>query len=637
MCGIIGWISKDANREAPVAAIKNGMTVMKERGPDGSGYNILPGAAFGHRRLAVIDPAGSPQPFVDQTSGMLLVFNGEIYNFRRLRTILREKGHHFTTAGDTEVLLHAYIEWGEECLRQIDGMFAFAVFDPQKRRLFTARDPLGIKPLFYCFNEKFFCFASTIPALRCLPESGGEINFNAVSHYLTTIRTSLGRETLINGIYTQLPGESITVEANGSITRKCYWQPPVMAAAAKHILPLEEAVQRTRGAVDSSINNQLISDVPLGGFLSGGLDSTILAAVASEAIDEKFLAFGVGYNTKGYNEWKYIKEAAHKFNLNCRIAALNEEMFLPSWRHLVRSKGLPVSTPNEIAIFHLARAVKEHFTVALSGEGADELFGGYIIPMLGALDYDRANQTDHAFNTALKRAYGRDFFKNRTDHFLTLNSWMPQSAKAALLSPAVWQSLKNDHNMISFYNRLFDNFKECTTFDAYMHVHTRINLEGLLLRMDSSTMAASVEARVPFATPQLADFLFSLPDYYKINWKDNAAAEAGRNLTAATINQKQIVESKLLLRRAYAHKIPRSVLQRPKVSFAVPFREWLSRGTRCPLLTVLDECPQLQQLFDPKAINKLKAQPDHPLTPMILWPALNLALWMQECNIRVNE
>jgi len=580
---------------------------------------------------------------VDDATGTALVYNGEIFNFRELRVALAGRGHAFAGKSDTEVLLRAYLEWGTGCLDRISGMYAFAIHDPVNARILLARDRLGIKPLFYHLGPGFLLFASTCSALRSFPQVGSEIDLDAVSHYLTTIRTTLGRRTLLRDICALLPGEYLVARVgDAKPVIKRYWDLPVIPPDDKEDPGIDGATDRIRELVHGAVASQLVSDVPVGGFLSGGIDSSVLSSLAHGMMRGAFQAYSVGYDAPGYNEWPFIRKAAEFHGMKCTELRLDQPGFQPTWRALVRSKGLPISTPNEIAICHLAKAVRKDFTVALTGEGADEIFGGYVTPYFSAFDYDRARHTAPApgetlssLDRSLQRAYRRPYLLCRPDHYFLVNSWIPFERKRLLLKSDVWDALDRDSAVFDHYEEWFDRFRNCSTFDAYMQIHARINLEGLLFRVDSSTMAASVEARVPFTDHRIAEYVFGLPDRYKIDWRDESARAAARELNIVDIDRQHLLISKVLLRRAFRARVPPAIMQRPKMSFPVPFCDWFADGMHPLVRDTILQSRIARRLFDTSTLERTLTSVTNVHCAMALWPVVNLCLWEQECGARL--
>jgi asparagine synthase (glutamine-hydrolysing) len=621
MCGIVGTYNLGDDPTPPIAGLAAAMDRMKLRGPDGEGTFEGPGVAFGHRRLAVIDLEGGPQPWVDADTGVVLVFNGELYNHDALRDLLSKRGHRFRSRSDTEVLCRAFLEWGVECVHHFVGAFAFSVWDPRESGVFLARDRMGVKPLYWTQTEERFSFASSVSALRALPGVSSRLDPQAVSHYLTTVRTTLGERTLLRDVKTLPPGHAMWVRRGRPIKRWRYWEIPVHPPGEKEDVALDSASGRLRELLECAVRDRLIADVPVGSFLSGGIDSAVVAAVAGPEVSEPLTTYSVGFDRPGYNEWPYVRETVKHLGVRNVEILLSEEGYTDYWAGLMMEKGLPLSTPNEVGIYHLSTALREECVVALTGEGADEVLGGYTIPYFSALDYDRAaDGASAAFSDALRRLYGRDSFDSRTEHFFLLNSWMPRAAKWALLEGDVASELSRDDQLSSHYRDLLDRFDDCSTMDAYLHVHARINLEGLLSRVDSSTMAASVEARVPFTDHRLVEFAFAMPDHLKLDWLGGKGSGADMNIME--IDGQGLIDSKRMLRRAFGADLPERVVSRRKMSFPTPFVEAFRGPLQDTVESVFAESPLVGTLFERDAIDDLVGTGN-----VAVWPVANLCLW----------
>ena len=634
MCGIAGIFVLSEKESCDAESLRRAVESMALRGPDDHGFFEAPGIALGHRRLAVIDLQGGRQPFTDPESGITLVYNGEIYNFSALRAQLAALGHPFETHSDTEVLLKAYRQWGVECLHRFNGMFAFALFDPSTQSLFAARDRLGVKPLFYSFSHGRFFFASTMAALLCLLPEQPVLDPAAAAHYLTTIRTTLERKTLVRGVSSLLPGEYLLIHRNQPAPAPVrYWSIPMLAPQDKEPLSLRQASEQVHALLEDAVQMRLISDVPLGGFLSGGLDSTILASLAARLTGGHYNAYSVGYDHEGFHEWPYVNEACARYGMHCHQIHLNADTYPDDWQFLIKQKGLPLSTPNEVPIYHLARALRNEFTVALSGEGADEIFGGYTIPYFSALDYDRAqhlaSDARDPFRDALRRLYGTDHFPDHVTHHFLLNAWMPAAVQHEL-APSLRAGYET---MLAGYAAHYERLRRCSTLDQHLHIHAAINLEGLLFRMDASTMAASVEARVPFTDYRIVERLFTLPDSLKMDWASEKARQRASSLNVAEMDQENLIISKLLLREAFRNEVPASILDRRKMSFPVPFIEWFSSDMGAGIAEIIRSSPFYGGLFDPKATEAILRNAHEPRQAMHLWPLANLCLWQRQFGI----
>lgn len=633
MCGIIGIFGNEAIEQHDRESVESGARAMALRGPDGEGFHEGPGYYFGHRRLAILDPRSGHQPWVDQATGVVLTYNGEIYNFGELRARLQSRGHRFLSSCDTELLVRAYVEWGRDCLSRFTGMFAFALLDPREDAIWLVRDRLGVKPLYYQFSGQLR-FASSIKALFAFPEIDRVMDRSALWHYLRTIRTSLEKQSLIRDVFTLEPGQALWWRRSKSAPEiKNYWKLPAHSQKGMQLCDFDTAVEETRARVDAAVRSQLISDVPLGGFLSGGLDSSVMTSAAITGGSNQFGTYSVGYEENGFNEWTFVREAAEYYGVSNEEIHLSGDDYLKDWEWLISEKGLPLSTPNEVPIWHLAKSFRSRFTAALTGEGADEVFGGYVGPAFCATDYDRANgRLGPVEEDALIRGYGTNRFESRCHHFFHVNSWLTRNRLADLIEPSFLPAAPHDP-VTEYYGRLFRETETRTTFDAYLRVHLRVNLEGLLGRLDSSTMAASVEGRVPFTDHSLVEYLFSLPDTFKMSLARGTAWRDVRSKNSFEIAGARLVESKRLLRSAYRDRVCGSILRRDKMSFPVPFGDWFQTILADPYRAHLGESAGLATLF-PAPI-RLALQSSSEPDPMVAWPLMNLAIWQREFGLRL--
>jgi asparagine synthase (glutamine-hydrolysing) len=634
MCGIAGFFNWSPKAPIPSRSLRHAAERMALRGPDADGFYEKNGVGLAHRRLKIIDLSGGRQPMLDTATGVCLTYNGEIYNFQSLRTELKALGHPFESRSDTEVLLRAYLQWGKDCLDRLVGIFAFGIYDPRDESLFLGRDRMGAKPLYYAHTSEGIAFASSVAALRVFKGVTAEVDQEALLHYFCSIRTSMGERTLLADAKTLEPGFAMIARRasqNAKIFR--YWEFPIVPEDAKEAPPQEEAIEAVRGMVTNAVHEQMVSDVPLGGFLSGGIDSTVIAAVASKR--GEYGAYNVGYGEHGCNEWPYVRLAAESCGINCQEIHLDSSGFIDTWRFLMKEKGLPLSTPNEVPIYHLADALRQDYTVALSGEGADEVFGGYVMPYFSSFDFDRArrgapsqDETLGVVDHAMLRLYGQTHMHNHVEHHFLLNSWMTPALQQVLLKPEVGGCLSA---VQSFYQNMFDRFDGCSTMDKLMHLHARINLEGLLNRVDSSTMSASVEARVPFTDHRIAEYLYRLPDHYRMTWRDEVARQQGQGMNVAEIDQQNLVDSKVLLRRAFGPAVPQDIMNRRKVSFPVPFREWLGGSLREFAAETVCNSKLVAFAVREESLRELIDGADNPSYGMLLWPLVNLAMWEENC------
>lgn len=567
--------------------------LMAHRGPDGAGLWRSPAgdAVLAHRRLAVVDlsPAGG-QPMVD--GACVLVYNGELYNDAEIRRSLAREGVAFRSACDTETVLKALMQWGSDALQRFRGMYALGFLDSGTRTLLIARDPLGVKPLYFWRGKaggvEQVVFASEAPAILAHPDIPVRPDFITVSGYLTTIRTTLGERTLFEGVRTLVPGEWRRFDLARSDLPDRAGCVPITA----HPVPVAEPAAALRESLRESVHAHLRADVPTCCLLSGGLDSAAIAALAKERVPD-LATYCSGASEPG-SDIEYAKRAARAIGTRHATAAVTKDLFLARWPEMIERTGLPLSTPNEVAINEVARRLRaDGMVVTLSGEGADEILGGYELPMRDALAYVRSDGGDPG------------------GHQVDAGAWVPTSAKPGLLTDKAWQAAARDEVLYATYRTEFERARseggfgqdEGDRLGDHLRLLRRVNLAGLLLRLDSASMLESVESRTPFADATIAGFCESLPMSDKF-----VLHESGRS------------ETKRVLRLAMAGFVPEECIRRPKASFPLPFQSWLPARS-----AIVGESAMLREIFVPPALAAVVEAPDRLWN--LAWPVLNLAWW----------
>jgi len=634
MCGLLGIVAAPGQRPSVSSSVA---TLMRDgltsRGPDEAGLVSHRNVLFAHRRLRVIDMEHGQQPMWSPDRRYLLIYNGEIYNDAEIRRELaRHHAIEFKTVCDTETLLHALMTWGRGALGRVRGMFAFALHDFVEDRLWLGRDPLGIKPLYYAQVGREVVVASQPGVILGHPSMRAEPDLATVSAYLSTIRTTLGRRTLFAGVRTVLPGECVDVQFEGgtpSIRCNEYWSEPVETC---NDLTFEEAAALVRQAVIESVQVHLRSDVPRCLLLSGGLDSAIVATICRDLGAGDIMQTWCAADPDDCGEdRRFASMMARHLGARHHETIVDEAAFQRTWLELIVHNGVPLSTPNETAINAVARSLKPHATVALSGEGADELFGGYAMPVLCGLDAIRTGrprdrwpggEAAHGrYLGELEAQYGTASPDSQVDHYLRCNSWLPPCLKECVLTEEARRNAQSDRllreEMATQFARADEESIEPE--QRLLRVQRRINLSGLLARLDTSTMAASVEGRTPFADVRLAELASSLP--FEFKFKSSRAADGGWSSAAVSLARGG-VETKRVLRAAFARDIPLEILQRPKASFPLPFQKWLA-----PVVDRLATCAAVGPIICPAAFAAARADPStHWLA---LWPLANVALWFE--------
>jgi asparagine synthase (glutamine-hydrolysing) len=576
MCGIAGWI--DRGETAPGPSVLAAMTeAIAHRGPDGSGgWEGGSGdgnwrVALGHRRLAIIDLAGGVQPML--ADGIVLVFNGEIYNFAELRRELQGLGYSFTTSSDTEVLLHAYRAWGCECLRRLRGMFAFALWDSGRDRLFLARDRFGKKPLYLWEDGSRLVFGSEIKALLAHPRVRPELDRRSVVEYLGW-RYVPGPHTLFSGIR-KLPPGAFAVWERGGLVEASWWSPPDAGDRPRPGLPADPVAEFTR-LLDECVSMRMVSDVPFGAFLSGGLDSSTVVALMSRHSALPINTFSVGYAEAEYSELRYARIVAEAFGTNHHELEIRADDVVDELPRLTAFRDAPVAEPADVPIYRLSLEARRSVKMVLTGEGSDELLGGYpkhrfepfvalwqrmvspslqqrlVEPLIDLLPY-----RFRRIKTLVKSFGLRDPAKR-------LPRWFGALSPVEVAQLSALAAAPRDLDIRPFRVAKGQSpLRRILAFDQASWLP-----DNLLERGDRMTMAASIEARMPFMDHELANFLSRLPDRYRVN----------------------LCSDKWLLRRAMTGVLPGAVLERPKVGFRLPVNEWF-RGRLNPWVRDLLQGP----------------------------------------------
>ena len=632
MCGIAGIFNYEGGG-IPVKVLKNMTDSLAHRGPDDRGIYSDDSIGLGHRRLSIIDLEGGRQPMADDTGRFHITFNGEIYNYHELRKTLEKSGHRFRTRSDTEVLLHACIEWGHRAPEKINGMFGFGFWDRKERSLFLARDRSGVKPLYYKNIKKGFLFASEIKAILQYPGIKVEPNLETIAFYLSHYQTVMGDETLFKGIHNLEPGCTLTVEPD-KITRRRYWMLPVVPEESKEDKGEEYYIDGVKHYVEQSLKRRMISDVPLGAYLSGGIDSSILVGLMSENTGIPVRTFAIGFDEKGFNEFEYSDMVAAAWGTNHTQIVIGEDDYFAALDDVIMYKDGPLSVPNEVPLYLMSGVLKEDISVVLSGEGSDELFGGYGVILRSPIDYLRSlpdssvpkNQRK-LLNKALMRLYGRTEFKDEMDHFLAVYSWMKPNELHQIFDKSLANNIQNFPSINNYWLNHFSKVKDLDIYNKYLYLMETVHLPGLLARLDNTTMAASVEGRVPFTDPELLNFVSDIPFKYKLRWNSPMY-----ETMCARLNSYEIAETldttKYILKRSFVDKVPPDVLFRKKYSFPVPLIHWFGKQLLSQLLSMMET--SLPSFLDRQGIIDWLGNSADSDKPLKAWMLLNLLMWYEK-------
>ena len=628
MCGIAGIVSSEPLAADVPALVARMRDVLAHRGPDDAGLYCDIFAALGHRRLSIVDIASGHQPLANEDGTIRVVFNGEIYNHAEIRTLLEARGHRYRTRSDTETIVHAYEEWGDRAVDYFRGMFAFAVWDVRCRRLLLARDRLGVKPLYWTRRGDRLLFGSEIKALLASGLFEPEANELVFAEVLGAGAIA-SASTMFRDVYKLLPGHQLVFE-DGRLRVTRYWDlptargegvPPADRAAAAH-----DAVAHFRSLFEESVRLRLMSDVPLGVFLSGGIDSSAIAAMTARMIDRPVQTFSVAFKDRAFNELSYSREVAQAIGADAHETVIDDRDFFDALPRLVWHEDEPIAHPSSVPLHFVSRLARRHVTVVLTGEGSDELLAGYgryarsewnwragavyerLMPDAWRTSIARMLST--VLPSRLARLVQRSFLAKRrapVPMFFDNFSSMPLAEQRTLLSPSL--HARTGEHVYAYALAQFDRpAAHSTLLDRLLYADIKTYLVELLMRQDQMSMAASIESRVPFLDHRLVEFASMLPDHVK----------------------RSGLTTKKVLREAMRGILPDRILNRPKQGFPVPFGVWMRDGWNDVARDVLLDRRSVQRgVIEPSAVDRLLR--DHAAGAVSagsqIWSLLNLELW----------
>ena len=612
MCGIAGFIDLECSRDNAEQLIDRMCQVIRHRGPDDQGAWVGDGVALGMRRLSIIDLAGGHQPIFNEDQSVLIVFNGEIYNYQELQKELQELGHHFCTNSDTETIVHTYEEYGDDCVKHLRGMFTFAIWDRKRQRLLMARDRFGKKPLNYYWDGEKLIFGSEIKSIL---EAGirREINPIALDEYLV-YRYVPTPNTLFKGV-SKLPAAHILIYENGQISTKSYWELPFRPTCRDDEAT---AIERIRALLKEAVEVRLMSDVPLGAFLSGGIDSSIVVGLMSSMMSRPVKTFSIGFEEDDFSELPYARRVAKHFGTDHHEFFVRPELIsvLPQ---LVWAYDEPFADASMLPTYYVSKLAREHVTVVLTGDGGDEIFGGY-------MRYTRELSVSRipAFVRLLLGCGGmllpdgirgkrrlRNMLLDPATRYMQFTMLFPDSWRPSMYSREYFAHVR-DHNP---YERLISEFHAVSTLDImarmqYVDVRTYLP-DDILVKVDKASMLNSLETRAPMLDQYLVEYVSSLPS--TIRTRNNMF--------------------KYLLKKTAADLLPAEILTRPKQGFGVPIKHWFRRDLTKYAYELLDS-PRARQrgIFDPLFIRGVLKS--HANTKLVnhseaIWALLCLELWFQ--------
>ncbi|HSK71183.1 MAG TPA: asparagine synthase (glutamine-hydrolyzing) [Pyrinomonadaceae bacterium] len=624
MCGIAGWINLEnkSSQNHSEAVLHSMCERMKHRGPDSEGLWLDEQVALGMRRLSIIDLHTGEQPVFSEDRSVVVVMNGELYNFREVRADLEKRGHKFETNTDTEILPHLYEEYGEDLVEHLNGMFAFALWDKNKKRLLIARDRFGEKPLYYGVFDGKLIFASEPKVLLENPAVRPEINMEALQQYLSFDYVPAPL-SIYKNIY-KLPAAHLLTVENGEVKTRRYWN---LSFHKNGSTPtVEKAAEDLRKIISDAVRMRLVSDVPLGILLSGGVDSSTVAAFAAQHATEKVKTFSIGFEEDSFDESKYARQVAEHLNTEHYEDKLSVEKAADLISEIGKWLDEPMSDGSLIPTFLLSRFVRKYVTVALGGDGGDEIFAGYpmyfghkmariydsipsflrsglIEPIVNNLPVSTKNLS---FDYKAKRFVAASKYDTVTRHHSWFGSFSIDEQRN-LLSRDVLENTSGD-----IYKGAKELLKITDAADEIEQMQfLDINFymaEDILTKVDRASMAVSLEVRAPFLDPRVAQFAASLPLEYKLKGS----------------------KGKYILKKAVEPLLPKTILQRPKKGFGIPIAEWL-KGRLNPLMRDLLAPERLknQRLFDEKFVRKLIKEHETGAAShhKQLWTLLVFQLW----------
>tara|TARA_B100000963_G_scaffold186448_1_gene162080 strand:+ start:5060 stop:6994 length:1935 start_codon:yes stop_codon:yes gene_type:complete len=577
MCGIFGIISLSKKINIDKNNFQLSLNHMVHRGPDDSGSFMNEKFAFGHRRLSIIDLSKKgKQPMFSYDKSSIITYNGEIYNYQELKKFLIIKGFKFQNNTDTEVLLNGLIFEGPKFIDRCNGMFSFAYYNKKKNEFFLFRDRLGIKPLYYQIHNKNLIFSSNVKSITLYTNNTSDINYESISSYFS-YRQPLKNNTFYKNIKSLEPGHFIKIK-NSQLKINKYWDQKKFFLNKKISKSEDYFLEKIQNILDSAVSYRLISDVKVASLLSGGLDSSLIASIINKKIHKNFLAYSIGYSYKDYNEFKYSKLVAKKLNMKHFTTSTNAEQYFDDVDELINLRGMPLTIPNEASQYRLCKEIKKKATVVLSGSGADELFCGYGRIFGSVEDYKKIKNLEifknkiemNKFLKNVKSRYGTLKFNNYLDHFLNIYSYTKDDLKSKILSNN-FDHVKIKKNIRSFFENLFKENKSDSYLDKMQYFFQKFHLKGILEREDISSMAGSIELRVPFLDHRMVEFAATIPNEFKIKQLNN-------NLSLTSDISSEVLDTtKYILRKSYKKNIPNQIHDRKKIGFPVPLHIWMNQ------------------------------------------------------------
>ena len=618
MCGICGKLElRDSSSPVAMGVLRRMLDSIKHRGPDDEGLYRSGSVGLGHRRLKIIDLTTGKQPLCNEDGTVWIIYNGEVYNYKELRSYLIQKGHRFKSASDTEVIVHLYEELGEECVKQLRGMFSFALWDDNQKVLLLARDRVGIKPMYYYQTSEILLFASEIKAVLADPSVQGEMDPAVLDRFLTYFYVP-GEQTLFKNVRKLQPGHYMTVK-NGEVKVTQYWDLTFNKTGSK----FTEAVEELEHLLSRTVRDHMISDVPVGVLLSGGVDSSGVLSFAAEDNAHPISTFTVGFDGGSTDERPYARMVAKAFGAQNYDITITPQAFWEFLPRYVWHMEEPVCEPPAIALYYVSKLAREYVTVLLSGEGGDEAFAGYqsyrnffwlekikrwlgpisgpVGSLLAASISGNGDSRYGKYGPLMRTPLQSYYYSHSSGPYEFFNTHYSDLYSAEFLA-----TIQKD-SRADLSKRFFSKVAGLNPLDQMLYVDTKMWLpDDLLIKADKMTMANSVELRVPLLDHQVLEFAASLPAGYKLRG----------------------ASTKHILKKGLSKRLPAEILYRKKTGFPVPYAGWLRNELRKAVSEVLlDKSTLARGYFKPKTIEAMINAPLPFNYSKELFSLITLELW----------
>jgi asparagine synthase (glutamine-hydrolysing) len=630
MCGIAGVVRLSEDCQVDPAVLRQMCRAMVHRGPDDEGVYQQGRVGLGMRRLSIVDLVTGHQPISNEDGTLWIVFNGEIYNHASLREQLIARGHTYATHCDTETIVHLYEEYGRECVQHLRGMFAFAIWDGRKQVLFAARDRLGIKPFYYHHSSELFIFGSEIKVILAYPGMRPKFDSAGLPEYLAFGYLS-GEDSFYSGIKKLMPGHTLELTRNGELNISSYWD--LATPVEPEPRPQSYYVDTYRELLEQAVSSHLMSDVPLGVFLSGGLDSSAVAALMTRIRNEPVETFSVGYTETSYSELPHARIVAKHIASIHQEVLLSSKDFFDSLPKLIWHEDEPISWPSSVPLYFVANLARNRVKVVLTGEGSDETLGGYsryaftmknasldnlyrrLVPGFMRRRIRSSISDSTLINAAVRRKLSHTFVALDRDswsafYFDNFFSAFSEKDQSELLTDKAASRFAPG----SAYANVLQKWEHSTgdLLQRLLYTDIKTYLVELLMKQDNMSMAASIESRVPFLDHKLVEFAASIPTAFQLN------GLSGKNI----------------LKKAVEDLLPHSIIYRPKLGFPTPWSGWLAGSHLDFIEKLLMESRSLERgFFRQTAVAKLfhEHRSRHRDHYDRIWRLLNLELWHRVC------